>query len=215
MFSRCVSHNWAWVVGCLLLLSSPAIAAQGDLDPAAQGSMAGQIKERAKSIPEMKAERFGEWFYRCVEVKTSKQKSAQQCEVVQVSQIKQNEKMVNVLTLAFALAPKDNKEKAKWVLTALTPLNVYLPVGFGLAVDKNKPSTISRYRNCNQAGCWVQQLVNDKLMSRLKKGKNGIGRLRLMNGQNVNIKFSLNGLTAALKALASGTPPKAQKKAGK
>ena len=39
------------------------------------------------------------------------------------------------------------------------------------------------------------------MVGALQKGTSGGARLRLMNGQNINIKFSLKGLTDALIAL--------------
>ncbi len=39
------------------------------------------------------------------------------------------------------------------------------------------------------------------MMSALTKAADGTGHLEMMNGQKVNIKFSLKGLSAALGAL--------------
>jgi invasion protein IalB len=82
----------------------------------------------------------------------------------------------------------------------LVPLNIYLPDGFLLAAD-SKTVVELNYRNCNDAGCWVQQKLDTKAIAALQKGADGGARVRLMNGQNVNIKFSLNGLTEALAVL--------------
>ena len=118
--------------------------------------------------------------------------------------------MVNVLTLALAqveVKSKKNKKSRQWVLTALTPLNIYLPSGFSLAFKEKAKADSMRYRNCNQAGCWVQHVLDRKMVRRLLKHKSGFARMRLMNGQNVNIKFSLSGMNAAMQALKSGKLP--------
>ncbi|ENN88262.1 hypothetical protein RHSP_83331 [Rhizobium freirei PRF 81] len=85
-------------------------------------------------------------------------------------------------------------------MTTLVPLNMYLPGGIGIDAS-DKPVVQLAYRNCNQAGCWAQQKLDAKMVAALAKATNGIGHVQMMNGQKVNIKFSLKGLSAALDAL--------------
>lgn len=155
--------------------------------------------------PEVKSTKFDDWYYRCVDVKAADGKAVSQCEVAQIAQVRQGDKDVSVLTLAIARTagdPSKQGEEAKpgLLMTALVPLNVFLPAGFAIGVD-GKPAIESAYRNCNQAGCWAQQRLDAKTVDVLKKASNGEGRMRLMNGQNVSVRFSLKGLTAALNAL--------------
>lgn len=86
------------------------------------------------------------------------------------------------------------------MLTLLVPLNVVLPAGLGLSADGKNVATIP-YRNCNQAGCWAQQALDAKMLEALQKANAAEARLRLMNGQNMNLRFSLKGLTKALAEL--------------
>ncbi len=147
--------------------------------------------------------RFDDWYYRCVDVMASDGKSVAQCEVAQIAQVKKGDENINVLTLAIAkTAPGAGKKASgnELLLTALVPLNVVLPIGLGLAVDGKDVVTIP-YRNCNKAGCWAQQKLDGKMLTSLQKGSAGEARLRLMNGQNINLKFSLRGLTKALAEL--------------
>lgn len=147
--------------------------------------------------------RFGDWYYRCAEVKAADGKAVSQCEVAQIAQVKQGEENVNVLTLAIAKTAAEAGKKpsgSELLLTALVPLNVVLPIGLGLATDGKDVVTIP-YRNCNQAGCWAQQKLDGKMLASLQKGSAGEARLRLMNGQNINLKFSLKGLSKALAEL--------------
>ncbi|MBB3235309.1 invasion protein IalB [Phyllobacterium endophyticum] len=104
------------------------------------------------------------------------------------------------LAIARTVADPAKKQAAGLLLTALVPLNVFLPSGFMIDVDGISVSE-SSYRNCNESGCWIQQKLDTKVVAALQKGASGGARLRLMNGQNVNIKFSLKGLTDALTAL--------------
>lgn len=148
-------------------------------------------------------QRFDDWYYRCAEVKAAVGKALTQCEVAQIAQVKQGEENVNVLTLAIAKTASEAGKKPsgnELLLTTLVPLNVVLPIGLGLAADGKDVVTIP-YRNCNQAGCWAQQKLDQKMLSALQKGSAGEARLRLVNGQNINLKFSLKGLTKALAEL--------------
>ncbi len=169
----------------------------------AQEAAAGTVPE----APAVQSIRFDDWYYRCAEVKAADGKTVPQCEVAQIAQVKQGEENVNVLTLAIAkAAPEAGKKPSgnELLLTALVPLNVVLPIGLGLAADSKDVVTIP-YRNCNQAGCWAQQKLDQKMLTALQKGSAGEARLRLMNGQNINLKFSLKGLTKALAELQKPT----------
>jgi invasion protein IalB len=176
----------------------------------ASGFMMAQAEEAKGAVPETPAVqsiRFDDWYYRCAEVKAADGKSVAQCEVAQIAQVKQGEENVNVLTLAIAkTAPEAGKKPSDndLLLTALVPLNVVLPIGLGLAADGKDVVTIP-YRNCNQAGCWAQQKLDQKMLAALQKNSAGEARLRLMNGQNINLKFSLKGLTKALAELQKPT----------
>lgn len=158
-------------------------------------------------VPAVQSTRFDDWYYRCAEIKAADGKALSQCEVAQIAQVKQGEENVNVLTLAIAkTAPEAGKKPSdnELLLTALVPLNVVLPIGLGLAADGKDVVTIP-YRNCNQAGCWAQQKLDQKILGALQKGTSGEARLRLMNGQNINLKFSLKGFTKALAELQKPT----------
>jgi invasion protein IalB len=176
----------------------------------ASGVMMAQAEEAKGAVsetPAVQSIRFDDWYYRCAEVKAADDKSVAQCEVAQIAQVKQGEENVNVLTLAIAkTAPEAGKKPSDndLLLTALVPLNVVLPIGLGLAGDGKDVVTIP-YRNCNQAGCWAQQKLDQKILGALQKGTSGEARLRLMNGQNINLKFSLKGLTKALAELQKPT----------
>jgi len=169
-----------------------------------------QRQQYPQQKPKSKTKKYNDWYYRCIEQKTDKKSPARQCEVLQVAQVKspstdktskKSAQNVSVLTLAFSKGLPDKKSKKRAVLlTVLTPLNIHLPSGFDLTVDKNKPIK-NVYRNCNQAGCWVNAQLSNRDMKRLKQGRFGLGQMRLLNGQNVRIKFSLKGLGRALAAL--------------
>lgn len=148
------------------------------------------------------AQKFDDWYYRC-----SAAPSPRTCEVAQIAQVPKDGKNVNVLTLAIAPAVGNDaavgkRAKTGLVLTALLPLNVFLPAGLSIT-SNGKPVTKLSYRNCNQAGCWAQQALDPRMLASLDKNGSAEGLVRLMDGQNVNIRFSLKGLKPALEKLQS------------
>ncbi|SCB38867.1 invasion associated locus B family protein [Rhizobium hainanense] len=153
-------------------------------------------------------QKFDDWYYRCIDGKAADGAALTSCEVAQIATVKQGDQDVNILTLAVAkvLAPTATDKKAtkqpasELVLTTLVPLNMYLPAG--ISIDASDKQVVQlAYRNCNQAGCWAQQKLDAKMVSALSKAADGTGHVQMMNGQKVNIKFSLKGLSAALDAL--------------
>ncbi|MCY1344687.1 Invasion associated locus B (IalB) protein [compost metagenome] len=141
---------------------------------------AANAQETAKPADEASSaittQRFDDWNYRCGQVALEQGKTASQCEVVQVARVKQGEEEVSLLTLPIAKTAPNAAEGAKkdsdaaLLLTALVPLNIFLPVGFGLDVD-GKAVADTAYRNCNQAGCWVQQRLESTTLAALQKGQ--------------------------------------------
>nr|WP_246732595.1 invasion associated locus B family protein [Rhizobium leguminosarum] len=165
--------------------------------PADQGPE--QVQAPAQPAP-VKSQKFDDWYYRC-----TGSAGTDACEVAQVAQVAKDGKPVNILTLAIAASPagsqgKGDKGKPRLMLTALLPLNVFLPSGLSIKAD-GKPVAKLDYRNCNQSGCWAQQALDAKTAAALKKGSTAEGLVRLMNGQDVNIRFSLKGLKPALDEL--------------
>lgn len=148
--------------------------------------------------------KFEDWYLRCAQAEDGN--STSQCEVAQIAQVTDNGKQVPVLTMSFAKpAPSKDKPDAAHgndlILTALVPLNVFLPIGLSFKLD-GKDATQMAYRNCNQAGCWSNLTLNGKSILAFTKAQTAIGHLQLMNGQNINIGFSTKGLSAALAELA-------------
>ncbi|MDR6634235.1 invasion protein IalB [Phyllobacterium sp. 1468] len=215
--NRSVSVNF--VALALMTIGVPQLSiAQETQPPAAtapqtSGNPAGSAAPASAqpATPDVTSVKFEDWYYRCVDTQVADGKAAASCEVAQIAQVKQNGQDVNILTLAIAKttpAPAAKGKEAKsqpapgseLLLMALVPLNVFLPSGFSITAA-DKPVAQMAYRNCNQAGCWAQVNLDAKMLTALQKNSDAAGSLRLMNGQNINIKFSLKGLSAALTEL--------------
>lgn len=118
--------------------------------------------------------------------------------------MKRGEETVTVLSIAIALSAPDKKgQRPNLLMTSVTPLNVYLPAGLRFSIA-GKDVIKSDYRNCNQSGCWAQKTIDRKTLTALQKAVEAEGHFRLVNGQNVNIKFSLKGFSEAIAALEKG-----------
>ena len=187
----------------------PAPAANAPANAGATQSPAPAADAQQQPAPQARVQKFDDWYYRCIDGKTADGSATTSCEVAQIATVKQGDQDVNVLTLAIAKAtdaPSAASKKvakpaaAELVLTTLVPLNMYIPAGLSIDVA-DKPVVQLAYRNCNQAGCWAQQKLDAKTIGALSKAVDGTGHVQLMNGQKVNIKFSLKGLSAALDAL--------------
>ncbi len=186
----------------------PAPAANTPANAEAQQAPAPAADAQQQPTPQARAQKFDDWYYRCVDGKAADGSATTSCEVAQIATVKQGDQDVNVLTLAIAkVAPPaaTGKKAAKQpasdlVLTTLVPLNMYLPAGISIDAS-DKPVVQLAYRNCNQAGCWAQQKLDTKMVAALSKAADGVGHVQMLNGQKVNIKFSLKGLSAALDAL--------------
>lgn len=156
-------------------------------------------------------QRFGDWFYRCIDAaviskqnKNFSKSSGKKCELIQLQQVKHENDVITVLSIAIALKyPINNNRKPNFVMTSVTPLNVYLPFGLRFSIT-GKEILRTNFQNCNKEGCWARQSLDNKLLKTLEKAPNAEGHFQLVDGQNVNIKFSLKGLPDAIAALEQG-----------
>ena len=192
----------------MMAQEQPAPAAANTPPSAGSAQSTAPQTDEQKPAPQARVQKFDDWYYRCIDGKAADGSATTSCEVAQIATVKQGDQDVNVLTLAVAKVPAPtatDKKAAKQpaselVLTTLVPLNMYLPAG--LSIDASDKQVLQlAYRNCNQAGCWAQQKLDGKMVSALSKAADGTGHVQMMNGQKVNIKFSLKGLSAALDAL--------------
>jgi len=146
---------------------------------------------------------FEDWVHRCTDI-PFEDKTITQCELLQAQQRPQGDDMLNVLILAFAeIVAQGQEAKTGFMLTSVVPLDVFLPDGMRFLADGDEVMHVP-FRNCNASGCWSQIIVEEGALNALKRGGEGLARFTIMNGQEVEVKFSLKGLTAGLNALQQG-----------
>lgn len=139
---------------------------------------------------------FADWAYRCT------QGTKPSCELAQQMVVRKGDKVIPVLTMAFAPAASGKGHD----VTLLAPLGVALKQGIAISADGGKPIPFA-YRYCDQRGCWVINEKAEKLLASLEKGTKGHAKFTLITGQNLTINYSLAGLNDGLKALDAGQPP--------
>lgn len=145
----------------------------------------------------------GDWVYRCFRPQIDKKNTGiKQCEIAQIVSANYEKRPINILTLALA---KDKRTKSQdengkptgEIVSIVLPLNVRLKDGFVITIDDKKPVFQVPFRNCNQTGCWLVERVPAEMIKAFQNGQFGYAQFGLMTGQNLRVKFSLKGFTAA------------------
>lgn len=161
-----------WLFGCFAapVLISPAQAVEADVVAY--------------------AEFFEDWVVTC------SAENKESCRLWQKVQVDLEGRRQDVMVVS--ITPQE--ETTSPMLVVQTPLDVFLPAGFGLDVDGQLVTT-APFRNCNAAGCWVTFPVSSELAQRLQRGAEGHAVFYIVEGQPIRISFSLRGFTAAWEAL--------------
>lgn len=205
----------ARATGTFRVIASCAIFIASSATAQSPVSSADVLKNPVESTPAAKATddpvvaaevtKFEDWYFRC----SPTGQEARKCEIAQVAQILRGGESIKVLALAIAPAAEETKIRDKKAgrplkLTTRVPLNVALQPGLSIKI-KGKPLIKLLYRNCNQTGCWAEQSLTSSALTVLSREASGEASLQLANGQDVNIRFSLKGMNAAVAALRAPT----------
>ena len=126
---------------------------------------------------------FGDWQLRC---ETPAGAKAEQCALVQNVAA---EDRPNMTLLVIVLKTADGKSR---LLRVVTPLGVLLPAGLGLKIDQ---ADIGRagFVRCMATGCFAEVVLEDNLISQLKKGQTATFIVFQTPEEGVGIPVSLNG----------------------
>ncbi len=82
------------------------------------------------------------------------------------------------------------------------PLGLNLVKGIGFRVDDGQSVTLP-YVSCSRPGCWTKATLGDDLVGIMKSGNYAYVKFHTVQGEEWDIRFSLNGITAALNSLGS------------
>ncbi len=192
-----------------LFICCPAFAQQDASKPV-------ETETSGESELKIVSQQFSDWTYQCLvqaeALQTEQETQKPRCEISQSVRSEFQGGSVEIINLSVSKA-NDKAGKVKWALVVYVPigLNIHLPSDFGLIVGKKKPF-LTRFRNCDVQGCNVVVPADNSLLKQFRRAHDGAARFRRLDGQVVEVKFSLAGFTKALNALGSGDLPLSQGK---
>ena len=136
-------------------------------------------------------QKFLDWTVTC---EVSKESAQPACFVFQNLLLKKENK--RLLHVAVGYLPAGQQPTAFFTL----PLGVSLPGGLSVTVDDGKPVRV-RYERCDAAGCLAPLALTDTLVKSLMGGRWSRVAFFDASRREISVPVSLNGFTAALKAL--------------
>ncbi len=170
---------WLWLAAmlCIGLAANPA--------PLAAQSAANQ------DAAEMETQQFEDWTLRC---RPASDTQLRNCVIQQNVVAEGSGKPV-----LQVLAGRYGTEK---VLGAVinVPVGVRLPPGLGIQIDERALRSFP-FEICDSRSCEVRAVLDADLLQDFKAGLTGHVKVQNAGGQEMNLRFSLKGFSAALQAL--------------
>lgn len=189
----------------LLLAAWLAGGAAAQTAAPAAGSGASQGNGGNAAAEQTVVEQHGVWVFECARY-ASAPGSPEYCTMQQVLTVNDTDDVALAVTVAF------NPNSGEPVMFAMTPLGVDLPVGVGLKVDEG-PQLGVPYTVCQRIGCRAAIPVTQPLLTSLKGGST-LKVSYSYRGRRIDVPVSLNGFTAAYKALEAKRPAPAATQPG-
>ena len=131
---------------------------------------------------------FGDWRLKCL---PNPENQGETCVLLQDIIDKSGEKTRHLMQVAIGFWGPERRRGALITL----PLGVVLPAGIRLDVDSTEIGKIPYYA-CPVNGCQVHIVLDDSLLTKLKKGNKGKVTFHDPSGKAVPVDFSLKGFTA-------------------
>jgi invasion protein IalB len=141
--------------------------------------------------PGVEVKQFQDWAVRCGQPAEG---GPQACEMVQQRQDEQGQTVLAIAVGNIPNAPDPG-------MLIILPLGIWLPPGVILRVD-NGEEVPARIERCERRGCQVELLLESKVLTLLKSGREANVLFQIYDEQGqtrlVGVPFSLLGFTAAL-----------------
>ena len=170
---------WLWLVAvlCIGLAATPTpLAAQSAAD---------------QDSAETETQQFEDWTLRCLPASATQLRT---CHISQQAFAKKSGKQV----LQFRVGRFGSEKILGAVI--FVPNGVRLPPGLGIQIDEQAIRAYP-FELCDPNSCQVRVLLEDDLLMNLKAGLAGYVRFVNGAGQELVVKISLKGFSAALQAL--------------
>ncbi len=180
-----------------LKLGQPAAPAEEKLDLGAAPPASRQTPEAAAVAPPaakgIQRTTYGAWEVACAD-------DGSNCAMAQIGNDDSGTPILEMVIRKLAEPLEVGERTAIAVLDVITPLGVVLVEGLSVTIDGgNKES--APFQICTEQGCLVREPVDDRLITRMKKGKNALVSVIAANQGEVEATLSLTGFTKAFGAL--------------
>ena len=160
---------------CIGLAANPApLAAQSAAD---------------QDTAEIETQQFEDWTLRC---RPASETQLRDC-VIQQNVVAEGKPVLQVM------AGKYGPEKVLGAVISV-PVGVRLPPGLGIQVDE-RALRMFPFEICNSRSCEVRAVLDADLLQDFKAGLTGHVKVQNAGGQEMIVRFSLKGFSAALQAL--------------
>jgi len=169
------------------LLPTAALAQDGQ--PTNQGTGAGAVTD---------SKQIGDWSVRCFAIQNESP-----CDMYQELQDQNSHQ--RVLSVSIAYVPSRDQH----VVQIAVPLGVALAKGAVIKTDAYGSPPLP-FRRCDQAGCYVEMLLNnDQVADLAKSGPQATVNIIADDSKPYALRFSLNGFSGAHDAMAALAKQKA------
>jgi invasion protein IalB len=148
------------------------------------GAAAAQDAPAPQKPPEVK--QIGDWTVRCFAIQ-----SPSPCDMYQELDDKASRQRV----LSFSIAYVPSMDRHGVQITV--PLEISIPKGLVIQTD-SFTSPVLKYRRCDRQGCYVEMAMDSASIASLSRsGKDAKVKIVADSGRSFDLKFSLNGFSAA------------------
>jgi invasion protein IalB len=168
---------------------APAAGEAGPVQPGASGP-----------TPATTLQKVANWTVRCGEKKEG-DTAPPHCEIFQRLVSKDSGQRVTEFAVGYPDGPGAGRD-ARGVI--VLPLGVVVDEGMDMQIDEGQKFKF-RVRYCMAKGCLAFLNLNDNLLSALSGGREALITGKAFNGQDVNIRLSLDGFGEALKKIQQGS----------
>lgn len=183
------NRNMRFAVVVIGLLSLSGVSARAE-----------QVGENNTQIlPPVHAERFDDWEIVCARssaqvnvVREVDATGASACRLQQAQAVNGGRDVAFLFNIVL--------QKSEPIAIVSAPLNVYLPAGVELTIDRGKTQRAA-FETCNISGCHAGFALNEALLVSLKRGAKLVASLQDGRSKKIPVTVSLRGITAGLKRL--------------
>lgn len=180
----------------ITLGAAPSALAQDKGPPPAAGLDDPPAASQQSEQPQPEVTRYGDWFVGCQDV-TVDGNTVEACEMQQILEETSSGKAFIRISVLYP------RESDKPVMRIIAPIGVLLQAGLKMKIDDGKENTLP-FAICiaKPTACVVEVVMNNDLVTAMKRGVAGTFKLTFPRNQVVTAPFSLSGFTKSIGEIA-------------